>query len=921
VASPPTGTVTFLFTDIEDSTKLWERSPQAMQAALVRHDEILRRAIEDRGGYVFKTVGDAFCCAFPTAPDALEAALESQRLLLKERWGESTPLRVRMALHMGTAEERDEDYFGPPVNRVARLLSAAHGGQVLLSLPTHEMVRDQLPAGMSLAELGEHRLKDLFRPERVFQLSAPGLPVEFPPLRTLDTYRNNLPLQPTPLVGREKEVSEVCDLLRGTETRLLTLTGPGGTGKTRLALQAAADLLDDFPDGTFFVPLATLSEAELFLSTVAETLGVRETGEQPLDESLKDYLKERRLLLVLDNFEQVLGAAPTVTELLAAAPGLKVLATSRAPLGLYGEHEYAVPPLSVPDVRHLPDFKTLSQYEAVRLFIERAKAAKADFEVTDESAPAVAEICVRLDGLPLAIELAAARIKMLPPKAMLQRLSSRLKLLTGGARDLPVRQRTLRGAIEWSHTLLGDGEKTLFARMAVFSGGRTLEAVEAVCDAQGDLPVDSFEGVSSLLDKSLLRQEEGPEGEPRFVMLETIHEYAREKLQESGEAEVIGRAHTEYFLALAEEAEPELVGTDQVSWMDVLEAEHDNLRAALSRSLEAGDSGSALRIGGALWRFWNVRGHFSEGRRWLTAGLSGEGAAALSLRARASLGLGYLELRQGDYPRAVEDLEVSHSLYREIGDRRGEAYALCFLGWIALDRNEFDRAEELLEESLALSRAAGTARDVSVSLNALAMLKVYRGDHERATAMQEECLSLAREAGDVQIIAVLTYNLGFTAAMTGEYERAEAFVREAQALFREVGDRGMAPLASNRLGFLALSQDDPDRAEELCVEAIRDLQEQAQIPGIDFALEILGGVAASRGEIRRAAQLWGAVAGYRDATGAPWIPEERAMIEAHIDAARPRLEEATWREEWEKGRSMTLDQAVEYALEEQEVGG
>jgi predicted ATPase len=332
----------------------------------------------------------------------------------------------------------------------------------------------------------------------------------------------------------------------------------------------------------------------------------------------------------------------------------------------------------------------------------------------------------------VAIELAAARIKMLPPKAMLQKLSSRLKLLTGGARDLPERQRTLRGAIEWSHTLLGDGEKTLFARMAVFSGGRTLEAVEAVCDAEGDLPVDTFQGVSSLLDKSLLRQEEGPEGEPRFVMLETIHEYAREKL-------------------------------------------------------------------------WNVRGHFSEGRRWLTAGLSGEGAAAASLRARASLGLGYLELRQGDYPRAVEDLEASHSLYREIGDKRGEAYALCFLGWIALDRNEFDRAEELLEETLALSREAGTARDVSVSLNALTMLKVYRGDHERATAMQEECLSLAREAGDVQIIAVLTYNLGFTAAMTGEYERAEAFVREAQALFREVGDRGMAPLASNRLGFLALS--------------------------------------------------------------------------------------------------------------------
>src|SRR5215208_5323612 len=546
MSSPPTGTVTFLFTDIEGSTRLWESNTQAMQEPLARHDELLRTTIEARDGYVFKTVGDAFCAAFGTATDAAEAALACQRMLLEEGWAEEVgAIRVRMALHTGTAEERDEDYFGPPVNRVARLMSAAHGGEVLLSLPAQELVRDQLPPGTTLRDLGEYRLKDLFRPERVFQLSAPGLPVEFPPLRTLDTYRNNLPLQPTPLVGREKEVSEVRDLLRGIETRLLTLTGPGGTGKTRLALQAAADLLDDFPDGTFFVPLATLSEAELFLFTVAETLGVRETGEQPLDESLNDYLSERRLLLVLDNFEQVLGAAPTVTEMLAGAPELKVLATSRAPLGLYGEKEYAVPPLSVPDVRHLPDFKTLSQYEAVRLFIERAKSAKADFEVTDESAPAVAEICVRLDGLPLAIELAAARIKMLPPKAMLQRLSSRLKLLTGGARDLPERQRTLRGTIEWSFALLDEGEQLLFGRLAVFSGGRTLEAIEAICDAEGDLPVDAFEGVSSLVDKSLIRQEEEPGGEPRFVMLETVHEYAREKLGESSEAEEIKRVHAQ----------------------------------------------------------------------------------------------------------------------------------------------------------------------------------------------------------------------------------------------------------------------------------------------------------------------------------------------------------------------------------------
>jgi class 3 adenylate cyclase len=351
VANPPTGTLTFLFTDIEGSTKLWEHDAPAMQVALTRHDEILRSTIEERGGYVFKTVGDAFCCAFTTATEALDAALEIQRTLCDEEWQETEPLRVRMALHTGAAQERDGDYFGPPVNRVARLLSAAHGGQVLLSLPTQELVRDQLPGGTTLRDLGEHRLKDLFRPERVFQLLAAGLPSEFLPLRTLEAYRNNLPLQPTPLVGREKEVSEVRDLLQRGETRLLTLTGPGGIGKTRLALQAAADLLDDFPDGTFFAPLATLSEAELFLAAVAETLGVREIGEQPLDETLKDYLHERCMLLLLDNFEQVLGAAPAVSGLLAEAQGVKVLATSRAPLGLYGEHEFPVPPLSMPDLK------------------------------------------------------------------------------------------------------------------------------------------------------------------------------------------------------------------------------------------------------------------------------------------------------------------------------------------------------------------------------------------------------------------------------------------------------------------------------------------------------------------------------------------------------------------------------------------
>lgn len=515
MAGPPTGTVTFLFTDIEGSTKMWEGSPEAMRVALVRHDEILREATETRGGYIFKTVGDAFCTVFPTAQDALEAALTAQRVLISEEWSEEIgSLRVRMALHTGAAEERDGDYFGPPLNRVARLLSAGHGGQILLSLAAQELVRDQLPEEMALRDLGERRLKDLFRPERVFQLTAPDLPFGFPPLRTLEGRPNNLPLQPTPLVGRKREVAEVTQRLLASKTRLLTLTGPGGTGKTRLALQAAADLLEEFEDGTFFVSLAALTDPQVVTSAIAAPLGVVEAADRPLEEGIKEYLRERKLLLLLDNFEQVLEGARLVGQLLAACPDLKVLATSRIPLGLYGEREYPVPPLSLPDPERLPSLERLTQYEAVGLFIERAQDARPDFSVTNENAPAVVEICSRLDGLPLAIELAAARIKVLTPHKMLDRLSDRLKLLARGARDLPERQRTLRATMEWSHALLAEGEKMLFARLSVFAGGRTLEAIEAICDAEGDLPVDVLDGVESLVDKSLLREEEGP-GESR----------------------------------------------------------------------------------------------------------------------------------------------------------------------------------------------------------------------------------------------------------------------------------------------------------------------------------------------------------------------------------------------------------------------
>jgi predicted ATPase/class 3 adenylate cyclase len=849
VTSPPTGTLTFLFTDIEGSTKLWENNAPAMQVALARHDEILRSAMEERGGYVFKTVGDAFCCAFITAPDALKAALEIQRTLFSSEWEHIGPLRVRMALHTGAAQERDGDYFGPPVNRVARLLSAAHGGQVLLSLPTQELARDQLPAQTTIRDLGEHRLKDLFRPERVFQLLAPELPSEFPPLRTLDAYRNNLPLQPTPLIGREKEVSDVCDLLGGEETRLLTLTGPGGIGKTRVALQAAADLLEDFTDGAFFVPLATLTEAELFFSAVAETLGVKETAEQSLDESLKDYLGERRLLLLLDNFEQVLGAAPIVTGLLAVAPGLKVLATSRAPLGLYGEHEFPVPPLSMPDLKRPPSLERLTQYEAVGLFVERARTVVPDFAITNESAPAVAEICVRLDGLPLAIELAAARIKMLPPKAMLKRLSSRLKLLTGGARDLPERQRTLRATIEWSHALLDRGEQVLFGRLAVFSGGRTLEAIEAICDTEGDLPIDSFEGVSSLLDKSLLRQEEGPDGEPRLVMLETVHEFAREKLEQSGEAESIKRAHAEYFLTLAEEAYPQLKGPDQLEWLERLEIEHDNMRAALSWALERDEAEVALRLGGTLWWFWWMRGYYSEGRRWLEEGLAMEGQGSAEVRAMALAGAGALAEEQGDFDRAKEasqeGLELVHQA-REASEAK--LYILVGLGAAAWRREEHERAQQLFEESLALSREMSDTWGFAVSLMLLGIVSHSRGDSEKASELNEESMDLFRERGDKYGLAQCLNNLAMVTRSQGDLERAANLTEESIALHRELGARADVALNLCNLGWMSLLQDDLGKAADLYGESLALAWDTGMNPIVQGGLEDLPALLQQQGK-------------------------------------------------------------------------
>jgi predicted ATPase/class 3 adenylate cyclase len=916
MAEPHTGTITFLFTDVEGSTSLWERNPEAMSEALSRHDEILRTAIEAHDGHVFKTVGDAFHAIFSAAPDALQAALEAQRALLHEQWSETGPLRVRMALHTGVAEERNGDYYGPSLNRVARLLSAGHGGQVLLSLATQELVRDGLPEETGLRDLGERRLKDLSRPERVFQITASDLPSEFSPLKTLEGRRNNLPAQPTPLVGRERELDEVLAMLRSPVVRLLTLTGPGGTGKTRLGLQAAAELTDEFDDGVFFVALAAVADPALVAPTIARTLELAESGSRSPEDLLEGYLRDRQTLLVLDNYEQVLESAQLLDALLAAASDLKVLVTSRTPLRLYGEHEFPVPPLSLPATDSLPPVESLARYEAVRLFVDRASAVRPGFSLTEENAPAVVEICARLDGLPLAIELAAARIKLLPPQAMVSRLGNRLKLLTGGARNLPQRQRTLRGAIEWSHEMLDEEEKTLFARLAVFSGGSTLEAVEAVCDAEGDLPLDALEGVSSLLDKSLLRQEVGRGGEPRFVMLETIREYARERLEESGDVEAIKRAHAKYFLTLAERAEPELWGPEDAAWLDRLEQEHGNMRAALSWALEHEEAELALRLGGALRWFWNMAGYYGEGRRWLETALDKDGAASAEARVKALEGLGWLAIQQGDLDRAEATAEEGLRLCADAG--LGEEIAADFqnvLGDASRHRGDYERAVELLEESLALHREAMDSIGIAWSLGNLANVSSDSGDYEHAKQLYEEGLTLSRDLGGAELLGAYLVSLGYEYLLEGDVERATGLNEEAAELYQERGRRSQLQAALDNLGWSALIRGDHQQAKALHKESLELSKELGDKWVAAESIEGLACVAAAGGEAERAARLFGAAEALRNAAGYQQAPRDRSLREPYLAVARSRAGETAWAEAWKDGRSMSFDSANSYALE------
>lgn len=862
----PSGTVTFLFTDIEGSTEWWEQHPEWMAHAFARQEAILREAAAEHGGYVYKMIGDAFQIAFDTAPEALRAAIDAQRTLHAEPWGEFGPLRVRMALHTGVTEERDDDYVGPVLNRLGRLLSVSQGGQILLGHATYELVRDFLSDGIKLHDLGNHRLKDLIRPEHIYQATAPDLASDFTTIKTLDTFPHNLPLQLTSFVGREKEILQVKRLLLGD--RFVTLTGPGGTGKTRLALHIAAELLELFPDGVWLVELASLSDSTLVPQTVAAGLGIRDSSGRPVITLLTDYLRNKELLLILDNCEHLLSAcAQLVTTLLQACPHLCILATSREALDIPGEVPFRVPSLSIPDARQLPPLPLLTQYEAMQLFVERAEIIQPGFALTDSNAPAIAQICQRLDGIPLAIELAVARVKVMPVEQVTARLDNRFRLLTGGSRTALPRHQTLRALIDWSYDLLSEAERTLFRRLSVFAGGWTLEAAEAICAGEGLEHYEVMDLLTQLVNKSLVIADSETEAQARYRLLETIRQYARERLLEAGGGEEVRDRHLDYYLKFAERSEPELRGPEQVVWLDRLEKEVDNIRAALEWSLDV-DVEAGLRMASALLWFWHIRSGKSEGIDWLERALSAEvkerddallSPARAMIRGKALNAVGSLMIMHGNAERARELSEESLRLHQELGPsgRQGAAHALWNLAQGTSYHEDLEQAETLAEKSLALFREVGDKFWVAQCLDHLGSYALIRGDFIQAKQILEEDLALRREIGDKDGVAWAHSLLGNVALWKGDYEQAWALYMESQNTFREIGNKWAVSMALSGMGGVMLAQGKFERAAKLYEEALaygRDMGDQNTIAGRRYDL---ARVAWSRGDYEQADKMYG----------------------------------------------------------------
>jgi len=917
----PSGTVTFLFTDIEGSTRLAQEHPKEMPGMLARHNAILHQSIETYHGSVFQIIGDSFSAAFHTASDALHAALEAQRTLQTESWSPA-PIKVRMGIHTGSAQWKDDPQGGSyegyaTLALTQRVMSVGHGGQILLSQTTHDLVKDRLPEGTELRDMGERRLKDIVRPEHLYQVTAPDLPSEFPPLTTLETINHNLPAQLTSFIGREQEIVEARELL--SSTRLLTFIGPGGTGKTRLSLQVAAEQLPEFKDGVWLVELAQLADARYILSTIASTLRLRELQGVPLLDTVTDYLRGKQLLLVLDNCEHLIEACARLAEhFLQTCPKLKIISSSREALGIDGETVYRVPSLSLPeDIEELRDAGSLIKYEATRLFTERAAKANPQFALTDENAPSVAQICERLDGIPLAIELAAARLKLFTPQQIAERLDNRFKLLTGGSRTALPRQQTLRALIDWSYLTLNEMEQDVLRRLAVFSGGWTFEAAEAVAGA-----MEAMDALSGLVNKSLVNVEE-KEGESRYRYLETIRQYATEKLLESGDAVNARNRHLAHFLEVSKRAEDYYGSAQRLLWMNRLEVEHDNLRSALGWALES-DPASALQMVCSLAVFWLSRSYLNEGCNWCQAAISrveavspaGEGMD--QWRARAYTALAMLSINRGDHPSAQAASRQAVALSRKVDDHLQLARALNFLGLSSAFLGEEALAFDSLHESEALCRKFGYKDELATVLLSLAYVTLeIHGPQAAAEQLQsylEESLALSQGSVDIESAVRTEGILARLAFYGGDMAEARKHADLMLDLHREMGDHLSVTGHQSAMGHVARKMGNYKEALTLYRETLPDWQNMGHRGAVAHQLECFAFIAKAQEQGERAVKLMSAAEALREVSSSARTPQEQIEYERELAGLRAGMDEKTFDLLWAEGHSMNMDEAVDFAL-------
>jgi len=910
VADLPSGTVTFLFTDLEGSTRLWEQYGEAMQEPLARHDAILRGAVESHDGQVVKTTGDGIHAVFALAPDALAAAIGAQRALGAEEWGEVGSLRVRMGLHSGTASLRSGDYFGPALNRAARLMAIGHGGQILCSQVTVDLVRDALSGELDLVDLGSYELRDLGRPEQVFQVAHPSLERDFPPLRSFDAIPSNLPSQRTEFVGREEDLAKFAKLL--DRSRVVTLTGVGGVGKTRLALQAAASLMPRFDDGVWFVDLAPLDDTSLVAAAVASAMRLPDRRQGPAEDAIVAAARDARALIILDNCEHVIAAVANLVELVTErCQGIVVVSTSREPLGVEGERVLAVGPLGVPDTGDAGTLGDILASDAVRLFVERAGAAREGFELNDDNAGVIATLCRRLDGIPLALELAAARVQSLSPQSILERLNERFRLLSQGRRTALARHQTLRAAVDWSYDLLEEAEQVTFARLSVFAGGCTLEAAEAVvADDEADA-LAVLDTMGGLVAKSMVLLDEGP-ATVRYPLLDTMREYAADRLEELEPPAGVRSRHADYYVQFAEQAAPHIIGTDDIAWTQRLEEERDNLHAALTWVRDH-DPAKLTRMALALGHFWWHQRHYRDARTWITEALELDSQMSLPVRSMlAALG--------GQMALHLSLLEQGHELLQESLEASAEAgnepiaEALIGLAVAALVTNRPAETCRFAEQAAA---AAGSAHDPYRKTHCLAIASVMfsmTGDDDRGRELGDQAIELARSHGNEFVLGV-ALEAGGMARYRTDPEAAIALLDESILLSRGPSS-AMADQALFFKGVAHLRLHEYEAAAQALEEALEHHHAAGAEYYASMALAMIAGLLARLGLPATAVRILGALARLRDEGRIIGAPRDLAMQQQLADHLRQAFAADEFTELWTDGRHLTLDGAIRLARAE-----